>query len=345
MLVREAREIARQWLLAEAEAIPGFVGAFHTGSVLWLADESVLPATSDVDVMIVLDSAAVPAKLGKLRHQGVILEITYLPRSQVESAEQVLGHYHLASSFYRPNVMLDPTGHLAAVRAVVAREFPRRHRVRQRCEHAAGNISRYLDSLQAAEAVHDQVMSWVFGTGVTTHLPLVAGLKNPTVRQRYLAVRDLLAEYGRLDFYEILLDLLGCPTLSQEQALEHLASLTSAFDAASAAIRTPIFFAADLAPEARPIAIDGSRDLIARGDHREAVFWMVVTYARCLTVFHRDAPELTERHAAGLWRLLGNLGIGGPADLIGRGERVRAFLPQLWEVADAIMAANPAITE
>ena len=35
-----------------------------------------------------------------------------------------------------------------------------------------------------------------------------------------------------------------------------------------------------ITPAARPIAIDGSRELIEAGAHREAVFWIVATFAR-----------------------------------------------------------------
>jgi hypothetical protein len=62
------------------------------------------------------------------------------------------------------------------------------------------------------------VTAWLFATGVTTHVLLVAGLKNPTVRQRYVATRELLADYGRVDFYETLLELLGCAQMSRARA-------------------------------------------------------------------------------------------------------------------------------
>jgi hypothetical protein len=56
------------------------------------------------------------------------------------------------------------------------------------------------------------------------------------------------------------------------------------FDTAKAVIKTPFSFASDISDAAGPIAIDGSRELIERGLHREAVFWIVVTYSRCQKV-------------------------------------------------------------
>jgi hypothetical protein len=131
--------------------------------------------------------------------------------------------------------------------------------------------------------------------------------------------------------------------MERGQAERHLAALAAAFDAAKGVIATPFFFAADLTDAARPIAIDGSQDLIARG-HREAIFWVVATYSRCEKVLYQDAPaEMRARFTPGYRRLLGDLGITTFADLERRGEQVKEFLPQVWSVAEATMAVNPEI--
>src|SRR5262249_46822219 len=157
---------------------------------------------------------------------------------------------------------------------------------------------------------HDQVAAWLFATGVTTHVLLVAGLKNPTVRRRYLAARELLAEYRVPDFYPTLLELLGCAQMSRARAEQHLAALADVVDIAKTVVKTPFFFASDISAIARPIAIDGSRELIERGYHREAIFWMVATYSRCQKVLSHDAPvNVQERFTPGYRQLLGDLGI------------------------------------
>jgi hypothetical protein len=78
--------------------------------------------------------------------------------------------------------------------------------------------------------------------------------------------------------------------MGRSRAEHHLGALAAAFDAAAAARRTPFVFAADISDLGRPIAIDGSRELIEGGSHREAVFWMVATYARCQKVLAHDRP-------------------------------------------------------
>src|SRR5439155_5937346 len=169
-----------------------------------------LPAASDLDVNVVLTGPHSPPKGGKFIYRGVLLETLYLSVDQVRSPDVVLGHYHLAGGFRTPSIILDPSGHLTALQAAVSRGYARRQWVRRRCAHARARILEQLAALNEADPFPDQVIGWLFPTGVTTHVLLVAGLQNPTVRRRYVAARELLADYGHLDLYEPLLALLGC---------------------------------------------------------------------------------------------------------------------------------------
>ena len=344
MLVKHAKAIARQWVLEEARTAPDFYGAFYHGSTTWLPDDVRLPATSDLDVMVVLTDPNPPVKPGKFIYQGLMLEVSYLSRDQLQSPELILGNYHLAGSFRKPSIIVDPSGQLTALQVAVSNNYAKREWVYRRCEHARNNILRFIGSLNESAPFHDQVLVWLFATGVTTHVLLVAGLKNPTVRRRYMVARELLADYGHLDFYETLLELLGCADMSRARVEQHLVALIDVFDVAKTVVTTPFFFASDLSDLARPIAIDGSWDLIERGYHREAIFWIVATYSRCQKVLYHDAPvELQERFHPGYRQLLGDLGITSFADLQRRSEQVKAFLPRVWELAETIIAANPAI--
>ncbi len=344
MLVKEAKAVARQWVMEEGIKIPDFTGAFYHGSTNWLSDDTTLSATSDMDVMVVLATANLPVKLGKFIYQDVMLEVSYLSINQLESPEQMLGDYQMAGSFSTPSIIVDPAGQLTKLQAAVSKAYAKQPWVYRRCEHAKNKVLQNLQSLNEAEPFHDQVTAWLFATGVTTHVLLVAGLKNPTVRRRYVAVRELLADYHYLDFYEPLLELLGCAQMSRVQVEQHLAALTEVFDVTKTLVKTPFFFAADISELARPIAIDGSRALIEEGYHREAIFWIVATYARCQKVLYHDAPvAMQHRFSAGYQQLLADLGITSFADLQRRSEQVKAFLPELWTVTEAILAANPAI--
>ena len=134
--------------------------------------------------------------------------------------------------------------------------------------------------------------------------------------------------------------------MSRKRVEHHLATLADAFDAAKAVIKTPFFFASDISDLARPIAIDGSRKLIEQGNHREAMFWIVATYARCQKVLYHDGPQaLQERHDRGFRHVLNDLGITSAGDLRHRSDQIKESLPWVWDLAEAIITANPGIRD
>src|SRR5438034_10164895 len=107
MLVRQAKTVAREWVLEEGRHLPGFYGAYYAGSTNWLPDDATLPAASDLDVNVVLTGPHPPPKGGKFIYRGVLLETPYLSVDQVRSPDVVLGHYHLAGGFRTPSIILD----------------------------------------------------------------------------------------------------------------------------------------------------------------------------------------------------------------------------------------------
>jgi len=344
MIVKQAKEIARMWVEEEGIKLPGFYGAFYHGSINWLSEKDYLPSASDVDVMVVLDGPIPPTKLGKFLSRGVLLEVSYLSRESLSSVEQVLEWYPIAGSFQKPGIIRDDSGWLSELQKGVAREYARRYWVHRRCERARENVLNSLQRLRTPGPFHDLATAWLFAAGITTHILLVAGLRNPTVRTRYVAVRKLLRDYGFPDFYEPLLEMLGCAQMNREEVERHLVTLGEVFDAAKTVVKPSYPFAADLTDIARPVVIDGSREMIERGDHREAIFWMVATYSRCQSVLYQWAPEeVLEHFNESYRRLLGDLGIRSVEDLQERGEQIREFLPRVWEVAEEILAANKAI--
>ncbi|HRW10700.1 MAG TPA: hypothetical protein P5121_36615, partial [Caldilineaceae bacterium] len=244
MLVRQAKALARQWVVAEANTLPSFGGAFFHGSINWLAEDELISETSDLDIMLVFVEPP-PVKLGKFVYEGVMLEVSYLAWSDLPSAETILSTAHLAGSFQGGTIIADPTGRLTALEREVAPRYANREWVEQRVEGTAAKIRHNL-AFGPEMPFHNQVMAWLFGTGVTTHLLLVAGLRNPTVRRRYVAVRALLSDYGLRENYEPLLALLGCAALTAATVQRHLNELTLAYDAAKAVIKSPFFFAADI---------------------------------------------------------------------------------------------------
>ena len=338
MYIAHARELARQWVDQVGRNVPGYQGAWIAGSTTTMPDREVLPPTSDLDIMVVLSNVDVSDKRGKFRYHAVLLEVTYISRDEIRSPEHVLGHYHLAGSVRNGLLLDDPSGLLTALQADVVRDFASRVWGARRSEMARDVVLSRLDAVVEGLPFEQQVMSWLFATGGLPHVLLVAGLRNPTVRKRYVAARELLDSYGEHELYAALIDLLDPVSVSPERLSHHVDVLEKAFDAASTVVRTPFPFAADISTEARAVAIDGSRELIAKGDHREAIFWIVATFARCQIILHADAAT----EIAGTWDvefldLMADLGIRSFADLRMRGEAVRHMLPRVWSVSESII--------
>jgi hypothetical protein len=335
--VGAARAAAARWVTEHARDAAWFRGAFFSGSTTWLPADAELPPGSDVDVIVVTGEEAAPPKLGKVGYGGVLVEVTYFPLAEISSAEQVLGNLHLAGSFRTDTIIADPTGHLRRLYAEVSRQFAEPVWVRRRCEHARRRIEEGLRAIDVSAPLHDQVTQWLFPTSITTLLILVAALRNPTVRLRYLAAREVLTEHGDRALYEELLRQLGCKDLTREQAQRHLDGLARTFDAVAEASRTPFFFSSDITPLARPIAIDASQQLIEQGNHRETVFWTLATYARCHKILATDAPELEEELRPAFAAALADFGITSPEEKLRRAEETLRSLPRLWETAEELL--------
>ncbi|MDT0414951.1 hypothetical protein RM574_05555 [Streptomyces sp. DSM 41982] len=336
MRVGTARKAAHDWVARHGRALPGFAGAYFSGSTVGLDAADTLSPYADVDLVVALDTPRPPPKPGKFRHAGALLEVTYEPWAALASPHAVLGDYHLAPPLARTDTLVaDPDGRLAALVAEVARGFARPEHVLRRCAHAAGRVRKGLAAIPADAPWHQQVTAWLFPSGVTAHVLLVAALRNPTIRLRYPAVREVLVPGPHEGLYEDLLGALGCAHLDRARVTEHLAVLTETFDATSRIpVRTPFPYAADLRPGARPVAVEGSADLVERGLHREAVFWIVATLARCHTVLSADAPAAHRRLLPGFRDVLADLGLFAYADLRARGERTAAaLLPRVEEAA------------
>jgi hypothetical protein len=336
--VGRARAEAAGWVAEHAGEQPGYRGAFFTGSTVGLPAGAELSAASDVDVAVVTADGQPPVKPGKFRRNGVLVEVGYQPWAELGSPEAVLGSYHLAGSFRRDTVIDDPTGRLRMLHGEVAARFAEPSWVRRRCQDARHRVENGLASIDPAAPFHQQVTSWLFPTAVTTHVLLVAGLRNPTVRLRYARVRELLADVGQSAVYPELLDLLGGRDLPAARVQRQLDALAVTFDATAGIARTPFFFSGDISAGARSVAIDGSQELIDSGLHREAVFWILATFARCHTILAVDSPGLGDELAPALRSAVADLGITGTDDFRPRADRVRAFLPRLWLTAEAMIA-------
>ncbi len=334
MRVGEARAVAVDWVRERARRDPGIRGAFFSGSTVGLPDEAVLPASSDVDVLLVRNDPG--AKLGKFRHHGVLVEVSAVTWDELGGPADVLGSWVFAPCFRTDTVIVDPTGRLAAIRERVSAGYADPVWVRRRCVGVCRRLVAGLRRLDGAAPLHDQVLAWVFPTSVLALLPVVAGLWDPTVRRRYVRAREVLAGHGFADRYPELLATLDGGGVGPGRVREHLAGLAVTFDEAARVARTRFPFGADVTAAGRPVVVDGGAELIGAGAHREAMFWIVVTYARCHVILAADAPGRERALRPAFEAAVADLGVVSAAQRRRRADALLGSLPRWWAVADAI---------
>jgi hypothetical protein len=144
-----------------------------------------------------------------------------------------------------------------------------------------------------------------------------------------------------------MLDILGSTKMSRTQAEFQLIALSEVFDLSKKIVKTPFSFSTNINDIARPTIIDGSQELIERGYHREAIFWIAVVYSWCQKILFNDAPKAIQNKFTPAYRfLLSELGINSHSDLRKRNEQNReSLLPAIWRAAEAIIASNPEVKD
>lgn len=334
MRVGAARAVAVDWVRERMRSDPSVEGALFSGSTVGLPDDAVLPASSDVDVLLVRGSPG--AKVGKFVHRGVLLEVSAVTWAQVGGPEDVLGSWVFAPMFRTDAVIADPSGRLAAVRRRVAAGFADPEWLRRRCAGVRRRVEDGLRVLDAGAPLADQVLAWVFPTSLLAVWPAVAGLVDPTVRRRYVRASEVLADHGFGGRYPELLATLDGGGVGAGRAREHLAGLAVVFEEVAGLPREGFVFGADLGAAGRPVVFDGCAELVAAGRHREAMFWVVVTYARCLAVVAAVAPQRERLVRPGFEAVLADLQVASAADRRRRADAVLASLPAWQSVVDAV---------
>lgn len=344
MRLRDAREIARQWVEAEASGLPGVHGAYLAGSISALDDDATVPDASDIDVKVVIDAADVDPDPQKHRCRGALLDVSYGSWAEIASPEAVLANYYTAVHFTHPSILSDPTGELAALQAAVVRDYARREWVRARCDHARRTLEGALTRLRLDGPTDAQVMSWLFPVIFIPPMVLVADLRNPTHRRGLATLGSVLARYGSMPLHERVLEIAGSARMPRAQVESLLAGCAAAFDAAAAVRTTPVLLGSNISEMARPIVIGGAEELIAEGFHREAVPWITFMHTLCQTILRNDAPaEVVERLTPVYERLLDAVGIETSKALRERHEAIQRLVPDLRDATEAIIATNPAI--
>lgn len=344
MIVREVKEIARQWIETQMDSLPEFRGAILAGSINWMPDDAPWPPASDVDVWGVMDvdeTFDLDPYHQRFSHHGLIVDFAARSGSLFQDWEQVAGTYWLACHVAALGIIADKDGRMQALHEKVAEHYSQREWVRHRCDNAAALHDQELAYILLPEPVIERGRLLHYVAVTYAQLLLVANLGNPTFRKAFVQARELLAEQNRPDVHESLLRIIGSCEIDDEQAGALYRNLEEAFGCSSRVARTRFnhdHFAREMA---RTPVVDGTRELIEAGYPREAVGWMLLVRPLCQTAIDFDASEQEIAYFQESYTsFLHTLGLYTLADYEARAELARSLRPTVMQVAEAIMDSN-----
>lgn len=347
MKVREAKLVAKRWVDERAAHLPGFHGAYLAGGINRMSDDEEFPHYVDLDVHVVLERAMESGQRQDLiLYRGVVIEALYLDRNGYESAEAVLANPLEAQNFITPGVLADPTGALANIQTIVAREFSRRKWVEMRCGLIRAQMMDVLSDEEKSSSMSLMVL-------LLLNIPYLlanAHLKAPTNRRAYCQIREILHAGGRHDLYESILALQGVAHRNREETEVRLQECIRAFDRAVEVFKTPFWSDNRIHSYVRPYLLDGAREMIEAGDHREAMPWITWNHVVAITALQNDAPEEEKRQFQEAYERL----YDDPNTWYGKqrtwptrddAQRVRRVVDELLRYVDEAIARNPEIRE
>jgi hypothetical protein len=343
MLAGEARAIAERWVAEELGRSAGDVVCVLTsGSINHMPDSDPFPASSDLDLLLVVPEIDRERHwVSKFSYQGIALELGYVPRERLRSAEVVLGDFALAEHVVHGKVLFDPERIVGGLRAAIAAEFADRRWIRRRCRAGAEHALSLIKAFESDGSLFHL-------TGVTFHalrcmgqMALVADLQNPTGKQALVKARGVFTTYGLADEHDRLLRLLGAAELGSEAIFEVAAHCRDALGQASEVMRTRFMGDSMVNVHSLPALDQLVPACVAAGTGREIFAWIGTLFAHVMIAIMNDAPAEVAAAATETYvRDMGRIGAATVEEARARMLACRPALAHMVGVADEIVAHN-----
>ena len=338
----EAVEIARDWVARYAAEHPDFLAAHLMGSITTTPADAEFPGESDLDLMIVVDGPTGTKDPVDELYRGVAIEAGLRGKEEYESAEKVLSNPEIADHIAAGAILSDPTGLLGAVQLAVAREFSRQKWVRARCAEEKHRFEMGIAGAAESREPIESLVLMTFAIHNLASLVPVAQLVPPTHRKSLVLLRRQLADLGRLDLFEEVLEVSGVAGLTVGQVRSYADRNAQAFDRAIQVHRTRVPFDFKLRPHLRPYLLDGPQSMIEQGHYREAMPWVALGIITCCSTLLVDAPESERRSYAALMDdLLRDMGFADNSTFSRRLRQTNGVKDSLYAIADEIVASHP----
>jgi hypothetical protein len=338
----QAIACANEWVAAHGTQIPGFRGAHLMGSVLSMPHDAVFPTYRDVDFNIVCEGSH-DTQTHNVPYKGLMLEYSVVNLERYRSAEEVLANPELACNLAIGGLLADPLGLLAPLQRAVADQYGLPRWVQARCAYEKQIVHQALDNLGQAGTPFEALLPLgtlgLFLSGLLAE----ASLQPPTHRRCLVVMRDVLHSQGCVALYETVLNVIGYGQLSRYHVDGYLDACAAAFDCAAAVTRTPVMFQFKFQPHIRPCIVEGAREMVDQGYHREAMFWIGGFLMFANAAIQADAPA-QERSVfqSSLDRLIADMGLRTSADVAARVAAAHDLVEAMFAVADELTEHIPA---
>lgn len=350
MNVDQAIQRARAWVEQQSASIPGFHGAFLAGSLTRMSPDAPLEPWRDVDVVVVTTApGSVMGDRLELSLDGIIIECGVLSDESFRSAEDILSSAEHADNMAAGVILADPTGSLRRLHAQVASEYTRRKWVQARCDSRKAYIGRRMVSAREALAADNfpaVFMHFYVAMSLLVGLIAQADAKPLTLRRGFVLSGELLEAWGRKDLHEEALELLGSARLSREDVERFLSHFDEAFDLAVRVKRQPVHYDFKFREHLRPYYVDGTREMLREGRHREAVYWIIGYCYQAWLVLLNDAPEaLQQPHLERLALFFEQLDVLPTSDWGARLDRLQNVFTRFSEAIDERIRTQPGLAD
>ena len=179
------------------------------------------------------------------------------------------------------------------------------------------------------------------GDGLICWLPILAAAGcNCTVRKRLPKARDVLRRFGYGDFSANLERVLGCHGMTAAELLPHMDALERTYYLAmgTKGPSEEYAFRSDIRPDAKAVAIDGTRELLLSENPSDAVFWMIATFTRCMTILRMDDMDAYRACLADMRAFAAALGVADARGIAARHALALQTLADAEEIARRIAA-------
>lgn len=338
--VGEVIAIVREWVELHASKLPDFAGAYLWGGITAMAADVPFHLYRDVDVVVVLTQGA-PDDEAEEFYRGLSLEIIPKNLEEHHDVEAVLGNPSAGPNMAATQILADPTGLLEPMRVAVAADYKRRRWIEARCAVEKEWAEKALISMSQAATAQDRMNAVRDILSAFSGLLAVAQLKRPTTRRTLALLRELLEAQGRPDLNEAALTVMGSAHMSRTDVEALLDQTMTDFDRAVEVIKTPIPYGFAIRDHLRPYYVEGTREMIDEGSHREAMFWVAIHDVVYLAL-HHDAPDDEKPiFAAHFQAMCTALGYTSDEVWAERVETATHLAAEIYGIADGLVALHP----